>query len=299
VELIEAVYEGGEVLDLALEAQRGLLESELRARFTSVDLRGLSERERITTLRNLVKTHPVVKNILVRGLSGVCEASQFFLRSSIFMDALGRSETPTRSELSQFAFRTKRVFVYSFDMDQEIRGAGIGLVSRHSGPFFPRVEFTRDPVPEPRFVVGVLAGAGGALEVLGKLKQLQKKGECASFDIVTTEKISGVSTVRCAMDVAEQSDLLLSPSIGADRLGPDEGAILALCTSRALCTATSAGFRNLPYSTGRYIAAEKYAPGSYANAALLYPQQRKVLDGWSRDLSLDWDAVPREILRRL
>ena len=293
------VYEGGEVLDLALDAQRGLLESELRSRFTSVDLRGLRERDRTTVLRNLVKVNPVVKNVLIRGLSGVREASQFFLRAGIFMDALGKAETPTRSELSQFAFRTKRVFAYSFDMDQEIRGAGIGLVSRHSGPFFPRVELTRDHVPPPRFVVGVLTSAGGALEVLGKLKQLQKKVGIVPFDIVTTETISGVTTVRCALDVAEQSDLLVSPSTGADRLGPDEGAILALCTNRVLCTATSAGFRNLPYSTGRYITAEKYAPGSYANAALLYPQQREVLANWPMGLSLDWDSVPREILRRL
>lgn len=297
MELLEVVYEGGEVIDRALAAQRALLASELRTRLTTVDLRRLNTTDRTKVLRDLAKRNEVVKHVLVRGLSGAHEAASFFTRCHLFLDALGRSERPVDRELSVLAFRTKRVFVYSFDMDQAIRGAGIGLVSRHAGPFFPRVDVPA-PGDEDFFTVGVLNLGGGTLEVLGKLKKLRVEKELP-IDIVSTERVSGVEHVGSAFEVAERADLLLSPAAGEDRWGPDEGAILALCTGRALCTAPSSAFQNLPYSSGKYVPAEKYTPGSYANAALLYPEQRKALDAWPRTPALDWDTVPREILRRL
>jgi len=299
VELLEVVYEGGEVLDRALAAQRSLLQTELRSRFATLDMRRLSGPERAWTTRELAKRSQVVKYLLVRGLSGVPEIARCFPRARLFLDALGRSEVPERASLAQYAFRTTRVFAYSHEMDQTLRGAGIGLVSRHSGPFFPRVRLTADPPPRPDcFRVGVPKLAGSVLEVLGALKRARRGGR-VDFDIVSTEKVSEVDVVPSAMDVAEQADLIVSASVGQDRLGPDEGAILALCTGRALCTPSSSGFKNLPYSTGKYLQAEKYVLGSYADAALRYPGERAALDAWPASLELDWESVPREVLRRL
>lgn len=292
MDLVELVYEGGEVLDLALEAQRDLLASELRSRFATVDLRRLPAAERAKLLRAGAAREP--RNVIIRGLSGLKEVANFFTRSALMLDVLGKSDPPEPRELSVYAYRTKRVFVYGKDASGMVRGAGIGTVSLHAGPFFPRVAF--DAVEG--VVIGVPALSEGNTAVLGSLKKLRKTKNL-NFDIVTTERMAGVETVGSALAVAEASNLLVVPHDAADLRGPHEGGILALCAGRALCTSGTDAFFNLPYSSGRYLQAEKFNPGSYANAALLYPNQRAVLDAWPGSHDLDWETVPREILRRL
>lgn len=292
MKLLELVYEGGEILDLCLEAQRTVLRAELRDRFCTVDLRAQPRANRVALLRAAAKGTNT--NVLVRGFSGLAEAAEHFQRSSLLVDMLGRSDVPGKSEMSKYAFRTRRVFVYSLAMSQAVRAAGIGAVSKHAGPYFPRVDLER---PE-QLTYGVPALSEGTLLVLGKLKRLRADRNL-EFEIVTTERVGGTSLAASALDVAARSDLLIVPDERRDLFGPCEGGILALCTGRALCTAYSDALHDLPYPPERYITAEKWAPGSYANAALRYPEQRAVLDAWPLSAALDWEAVPREILRRL
>lgn len=292
MKLVELVYEGGEILDLCLGAQRSLLQAELRDRFLSVDLRAKSTKERAKLLR--AAANGTVNNVLIRGLSGLQEAANFFTRSALLIDVLGKSDPLERNELAPYAFRTRRAYVYGCEMSRRVRSAGIGNISKQGGPYFPRLDFD---LPES-LVIGVTSISEGALAAIGKLKTLRTQKNL-QFAIVSTERAVGVETVSCALEVSESCSLLVAPNERQDFLGPNEGAILALCTGRALCTTKTDAIDDLPYPPDRYMRAERGAPGSYAACALLYPQHRAVLDAWPASAALDWEQVPRDILRRL
>ncbi len=295
--LVELVYEGGEVLDLCLEAQRDVLRAELRGRYQSVDLRGLPEGERRHVLQRVAKVAGATQNILVRGLSGLLEASQVFTRSSILVDALGKSELPARRELAQWAFRTKRVYVYSREMDSAIRDGGIGTISRYAGPFFPQLDL--EITPEISNTIGVLSLGRGTLDVVGRLKR-RREQEGLDFQIVTVEPVPGTERALGALDVATRSGLLVAPHEQPDLYGAHEAGILASCARRVLCAAGSAALYDLPLkgSDALWLRAEKYSPGSYVDCALRYgglePCEEQL-----RALRVDVEAVPRDILRRI
>jgi len=262
MQLLELVYEGGEVLDLCLDFQREALRAEYRDRFQSLDLRGMPQQGRKSALQRLAVVG--AKNVLVRGLSGVPEAANAFPRASLLFDAVGKTEPPARSELAPMAFRTKRVFVYSKEMDSAIRSAGIGLISRHNGPYFPAV--TLDAAPDT--TIGVLSLGRGALEVIAQLKRVRRQ-EGLEFDIITTEQVAEVVVARSALDVATRASLLVAPCEQMDYGGVHEAAILAVCTGRVLCTPVASALRDMPIG-GWYMHATKYTPRSYAEAAVGY-----------------------------
>jgi hypothetical protein len=293
MKLIELVYEGGEILDLCLDSQREYLRSELRERFLSVDLRGQTALERKVVLQRLVAKGAVYNNVLIRGLSGLLEASQFFTRSSLLIDALGRSELPAARELSQWAFRTKRVFAYSGVMDAAIRAAGIGAISRHTGPFFPTVDFGTEGVSN---CIGVLGLGRGALIAIGDLKR-RRVQEGLEYTLVTTENVPGTVKASSPLEVAERCGLLVAPYDEIDNGGPNEAALLALGTRRVLCTAPTSAVNDLRMD-GRLLRAARYEKGSYADAALRY----EGIEAYAAAISatrLNGYLIPDEILRRL
>jgi len=293
MQLVELVYEGGEILDLCLEAQREVLRAELRERFVTLDLRKTSALERKVALQRAAARMPVVKNVLIRGLSGLLEASQIFTRSSLFLDALGRSELPAPRELSQWAFRTKRVFVYSKVMDAAVREGGIGAISRHNGPYFPAVDFGTDDVEGN---IGVVSLGRGVLEVLAQLKR-RRQQEGLDFQIVTTEKVADTVRASSALDIAQRCGLLVVPGEEIDNGGPHEGAILAVCTGRVLCTVSTGALYDMPLN-GRFLQAAKYERGAYAEAALRYEGIENYAE-YLRDVKINPATVPNEILRRV
>lgn len=296
MQLTEVVYEGGEVLDLALGSQREVLAGELKSRFTTIDLRAKKTSERAALLSAAKRD---VGALLVRGVSGVQEATKYFTKARLFIDALGRSEIPEPRSLSQWAYRIVRVFVYGHEMSQVIRAAGIGRISQYGGPLLPTLQFDRAVPVAQDFIVGVPSLGPGVLEAIGRIKRAVRQGDL-SCEIVATERVAGVITVASALDVAERCNLLLVPFEMEDRLGPNEGAILALASGRALCTVPSDSLYELPYPADKYLQAKKYVDGSYVDAAMRYVGEQRALDAWPLSLGPpEWDAIPREILRRL
>lgn len=294
MKLIELVYEGGPVLDMALHAQRGVLDAELGDGFVSADMRGVPAGNRKAFLQATSrKGQPA--NLLVRGLSGVREACAYFPKSAIFMDALGKSDAPEPAEFFMQSQRTRRVFVYGDEMSRAVRKAGIGEIARLSGPYLPPLRMPSQKSSAP-FVVGVPSLGDGVLLAVAKLKAAQEK---VPFAIVAQVSVRGVETVPTCVDVAEMCDLLVVPDEQMDRGGPSEGAMLALAVGRALCTTGSSALYNMAYSSGKFLLAERYVPASYAACALLYSQQRTSLDAFPATVTQEWDTVPREILRRL
>ena len=290
MQLTELVYEGGEVLDLCLDFQREALRAEYRERFQTLDLRGMPLQERRAALQRVGRVG--AKNVLVRGLSGVPEAAEAFPRASLLFDAVGKTEPPAMRELAPMAFRTKRVFVYSREMSDSIRSAGIGLVSRHNGPYFPALDLE----PAPDTAIGVLSLGRGALEVVAQLKRIRDQ-EGLEFDIITTERIAGVVSASSALDVAARASLLVAPYEQMDYGGVHEGAILAVCTGRVLCTPTASALKDMPLG-GWYMHATKYTPRSYAEAAVGY-RGRAVYSTHIDAMRFDPRAVSSEIIRRI
>jgi hypothetical protein len=192
-----------------------------------------------------------------------------------------------------YAYRVLRVLVYGRDMAAAVRAAGVGATFLLPGPYFPKLDFD---LPE-RTTYGVFQGKG-ALEVIGKLKHYREEKEM-DFDIVSTLLVPGVRQVGSVLELAERSSMLIYVNEQADRLGPNEGAVLALCTGRALCTSPTAALLAMPYSTDRFYCATRYSPGSYANAALSYETERSRYDAWSKAAPVDHTAVTREILARI
>ena len=294
--LLELVFEGGEVLDHSLASQRESLREKLEGGFESVDLRCKTTLERKALLQTALVRGKAYRNILIRGLSGLLEASQVFTSSSIFIDALGRSELPAARELSQWAFRTKRVFVYSDLMMQTIRAAGIGAISRHQGPYLPRIDFGTEDVSDS---IGVLGLGRGALVVLGQLKR-RREQERLKFNLITTEAVAGTLRAASVFEVAERCGLLVAPYEEIDRGGPHEAALLALSTGRVLCTSATSALRSLPLGERQLLEAACYERGSYAEAALDYEGIEVHSMNWKAPYAAgDVLSVPDEILRRL
>lgn len=290
--LLELVYEGGPILDLCLEAQREYLAAELRNGFASIDMRGLPLIDQERTLRAASKG--MVHHLLIRGMSGLPMAPQPFPKAALFLDMLGKSDAPEPRSLSQFAFRIKRAFAYSREADGALRDAGIGLISKIPGPYFPRVNM--DTVES--LTVGVLPFGRGEMEVIGKLKQLRDERGIA-FEILSTQRIRGTVPVPSPLEMAAQSSLLIFPNEQIDLLGPNEGGILAICTGRALCTCVTSALEIMPYPRSRFLVATRYAAGSYAQAVPAYMREQAVFDAWPKQIEVDPLAVPKEILRRL
>jgi hypothetical protein len=294
--LLELVFEGGEILDHSLAFQRESLRERLGSDFVSVDLRSKTALERKALLQTTLVRGKTFKNVLIRGLSGLLEASQVFRTSSLFLDALGRSELPASREFSQWAFRTKRAFVYSDLMMQAVRAAGIGAISRHQGPYLPRINLGTEDVSNS---IGVLSLGRGFTPVLGQLKRRWEQ-EGLKFDLVTTMAVAGATRVGSVFEVAERCGLLIAPYEEMDRGGPHEAALLALSTGRVLCTSATSALYSLPMGEKQLLQAACYERNSYADAALDYEGIEVHSKNW-KDPYADNDAlsVPDEILRRL
>lgn len=295
IRLLELVYEGNDVLDVALARQRRVLQSELGHGFMSLDLRRKSTKVRARLLRGAAERVP--RHLLLRGLHKVDEAVPFFSTSTLFLDYLACNRAVLPEELARWAHRIERVFVYSTDADEGLRDAGIGRISVHAGPFLPTLE---TPLPEaPRLSVGVLDTRSGARDVLVRLKKL-RKSQGWDMDIRTTVRFGGVITMDSVFEVAEESHLLIAPMEGEDYGGPHEGALLAIAANRALCTSSTSALHSMAFaSTKRYIPAQKYEPGTYAASFGVYLRNRQKYDDAFSGLKADPEAVPRELLERM
>lgn len=297
MELLEVIYEGGEVLDLALKAQRDLLEGELGDEFLSVDCRGIPTEARQLLLRDAALGYNP-RAVLIRGLAGVPEVAAYFPRAKLFFDMLGRSLPPTRLQYAMLSPRTLRGYTYGPAANDALRTAGIHN-TQVEGPFFPALELDRPEEEGFEFSVGVLSLYHGNLELLGRLKRL-RDSHGIPFRIVTQrQELRGVETVPDVLALAEASDLILYPQDQEEWYGPDEGAILAMCTGRALGTIRSDGLAGIKHEPSRVAQAAKYSPGSFVNAVTAYRERRDQLDSLTAVSKLVWDTVPRDILRRL
>jgi hypothetical protein len=293
--LLELVYEGGDVLDVALARQRRILKSELGDEFQSVDLRRLPLLDRERLLRKLGGTQP--ENLLLRGLSRLEETMEFFPKSQLLLDYLARREALRRGELMRWVHKTKRVYCYSDMAERASRQAGCGKISRFPGPLLPNLSDEREPRDRP--VVGVLELGDGAGDVLIRLKKLRAQNRW-DFDIAATRKMAGVERCDSEFEVGEAADLLLGPLDAPDLGGPHEPGMLALSLRKALCTSSNSALYSLPvFPTGGYIPAERYDTGTYAAAFGVYTRNPTKYDTAFDKITLAPDAVPRDILSRV
>ena len=295
LELLEVVYEGGDILDVALAHQRRLLRTKLEDRFATVDLRRTGASARRTALIRLAEMPPA--HVLVRGLHRIDEVASAFPRSRLWLDYLGRCRALYPDELGLWAFRIARTFCYSMEADAAVRRAGCGRVSLHRGPFLPSMPL---PPPTGRLVVGVLDNWDGAREVLVRLKKLQKAREDWDCDLVSTVQMGGVCRVEHAFEVGEESNLLIGPVDSADYGGPHEALLLAMSLGRALCTAGTPALWGASTSMDKkLLLAQKHEPGTYATSLRAYKANRAKYDSALSGLQGDPAAVPQELLRSL
>lgn len=294
VTLLEVVYEGGDVLDVALSRQRIKLAKALGAKFLTADLRGIPMKKRGALLRGLGELNP--KFVLLRGTSGMGEAAPFFRRSIFFLDYLARKESAPPGSLSRWTYRIVRAFVYSSKADLAVRRAGVGAVSFKAGPGLRSLPA---PPPEGKMVVGVLELGDGAARTLIRLKRVRKAGG-EDFDIISTKRMGGVLHADSAFEVAESSRLLIAPMDSPDFGGPNEPSLLAMSVKRALCTAPTSAFYTLPSAArSKIVEATKHSPGTYAMGIRTYAESPSrylhAFDG----VDFDPEDVPKEILRRI
>lgn len=291
--LIELVYEGGAVLDVALAEQRALLQSSV-PHFISLDLRGRGTRARLAMFQR-VRDH--YDYVLVRGASKIDEVAKVFSKSKIFLDYLARYESIGPGSLMACAHRISRVFVYSEKAESDVRKAGVGKISPYSGPGLPSLEGIREKHDRP--IVAVLELGDGALPVLSRLKKI-RKAQSWDIDIATTRKMGGVLHFETAIGAAEAADLVIAPMDSPDHGGPHEAALLCLSLKRALCTSTTSAFHSLPtVIRGRYIEAKRYSPGTYAASYPVYSRSPEKFDSAFDEINLKPDALPNEILQRM
>lgn len=294
LKLLEVVYEGGDVLDVALACQRKILRDELGAAFKTLDLRRRPMRDREDLLRAAGEVPPDF--LLVRGLSQIEEVIPFFRGSKLFLDYLAQNERVAPGSLGRWSYRIARVFAYSAKADGDLRSAGTGIISLHPGPELPKLPAE---LPEGKLTLGVLDSAKGTLDVLVRLKRIRRK-QMWDIDIVSNMKMGGVRHVGSPFEVAEECHLLVVPMDAPDLGGPHEGALLAMSVGRALCTSPTSGFYSLSFAgTGRYIPAERYEPGTYASSFGVYRNNRAKYDSAFDDLRSSAEQVPHEILRRM
>ena len=295
--LLELVYEGGEVLDLALEHQRSRFQRRLGEQFQSFDVRkhrGRGGREEVLDFAYSVQP----RNVLVRGLAGALEAGRLFPQAHIFIDVIGRHPLDGGERaLIAIAFRVKRVYVYARSADPLIRRMGIGRITRLQGPFLPSLCCDPPPTPEEGIVIGVTELYDGARDVLVQLKRMRDR-ERWPVRLASTMKMAGVELQHTLFDLAENCNLLVCPHEQADTHGPHEGALLALATERALCTSTTSAMRGLPYDGG-YAAAERYAAQSYARGYAHYCANRATLDDRHKHVPMNPDELVNTVLQAL
>jgi hypothetical protein len=295
LKLLEVVYEGGDILDVALASQRRALREALGSGFQSLDLRGKGTDQRARLLQAALGRKP--GHVLVRGLRSVEEVLPFFPKAEFFLDYLAKDRAVDPAELARWAHKIKRVFIYSAKADPDIRKAGVGRISTHAGPFLPDL---RTPAPSgDKIIVGVIDMGAGTREVISRMKKVRRE-QGWDFEIFSTMKGSGITQLRTNFEVAEESNLVVAPMDTMDYGGPHEPALLCMSVGRALCTSTTSAFYSLAFAgTKRYIPAQRYEPGTYATSFGVYCRDREKYDTAFSGLKLNPHAVPQEILERM
>ena len=76
------------------------------------------------------------------------------------------------------------------------------------------------------------------------------------------------------------------------------GKLEVFSTSRA-CPVCATSYPELDPRLFSYNSKHGWCPDCVGTGLALSREQRKALDAWPRTPALDWDTVPREILRRL
>ena len=300
LKLLELVYEGGDVLDLALVYQRRYLKEALGTKFLSVNMRGMGRPQRLKTLKQLQSDFSP-ENILLRGATQVDEVCRAIPGSDLVIDYLARTEEIEPNSLIRWSPRILRVLVYSIRAENVVRDGGVGRITKHFGPFLP--DMYEPPPRDTPVVVGMLDLGTGAREASVRLKNMAKK--CGwQFDFVSTLKGSYIIRAESAMEVAEMSDFLICPMDQPDLGGPHEAAILALSVGRVLCTYPTAAMHRLAmYRRSAFIPYEVYRPGTAAQCFETFRQRRDEyqdrVDSVRKSERIDPHAVPEEVLRRI